>query len=106
MNWTDFFLIISIIFNILFIWYIIKMIKRVLAFQERLDEFVESLESYEGHLDVINKLETYHGDETLNNLLRHSKTVVEECQDFRTLYYGQEPIDFDDANELEILDGS
>ncbi len=82
------------------------MIKRVLAFQERLDDFVESLQSYEGHLDIIYNLETYYGDETLNNLLRHSKAVVEECLDFRTLYYGEEIIEFDDDNELEILDGS
>jgi len=106
MNWTYFFLIISILVNILFIWYIIKMIKRVLAFQERLDEFVESLESYEGHVDVVSNLETYYGDETLSTLLRHSKAVVEDCQDFRALYYGEEPIEFDDDHQLEILDGS
>ena len=82
------------------------MIKRVLAFQERLDEFVESLETYEGHINVVSNLETFYVDETLANLLRHSKAVVEECQDFRALYYGEEPIEFDDDNQLEILDGS
>ena len=105
MTWTDFFLIISIGFNILFVWYIINMIKRVLAFQERLDDFVSSLEEYEKHVDLIYNLETFYGDETLNNLLRHSKGVVEECQDFKKLYYGDEPLDYDD-DEWEMLDGS
>jgi len=105
MNWAIFYLSLSLIFNVLFIWYIIKMIKRVLAFQDRLDDFVESLETYEGHVDVIYNLETYYGDETLGNLLRHSKAVVEECQEFRALYYGEESVKFDDYNELEIVDG-
>ena len=106
MNWTLFFLIISLIFNVLLAWYIVKMIKRVLTFQERLDEFVDGLVTYEGHIDVVSNLETYYGDETLTNLLRHSKAIVEECQDFRALYYGEDLIEFDDDNELEILDGS
>ena len=82
------------------------MIKRVLAFQERLDDFVDSLEAYEEHVDIIYNLETFYGDDTLNNLLKHSKAVVAECRDFRTLYYGEELIEFSDDNELEILDGS
>ena len=57
MNWTDVFLIISLIFNVLLIWYIVKMIKRVLTFQERLDEFVDGLATYEGHIDVVSNLD-------------------------------------------------
>jgi len=105
MNWTDFFLIISITFNVLFIWYIVKMIKRVLTFQDILDDFVEKLEEYKGHVDIIYNLETFYGDETLNNLLRHSKAIVEECQDFRALYYGVGPLEFDEDEDLEDLNG-
>jgi|6_EtaG_2_1085325.scaffolds.fasta_scaffold92943_2 hypothetical protein len=106
MTWTDVFLVLSIIFNVLFIWYIIKMIKRVLAFQERLDEFVESLGEYEGHLDVVYNLESFYGDATLNNLLAHSKAVAQECQEFRALYYGEPALESLDEEELEMLDGA
>ena len=57
--------------------------KRFLTFQEELDAFSETLEEYENHVDIINGLERFYGDETLGNLLRHSKALVEECQSFR-----------------------
>ena len=31
----------------------------------------------------INNLERFYGDETLGNLLRHSKSVVDECRQFQ-----------------------
>jgi hypothetical protein len=82
------------------------MIKRVLAFQERLDEFVASLTDYEGHVDIIYNLETFYGDETLKNLLRHSKAVVEDCREFKALYYGEEYEELEEDEEYEALDGS
>jgi hypothetical protein len=105
MTWTSFYLMISMVFNILFIWYIIRMIKRVLAFQERLDEFVESLAAYEGHVDIVYNLETFYGDETLKNLLRHSKAVVDDCREFKALYYGEEYSELDEDEEYEAVDG-
>ena len=47
------------------------------------------------HIDIINNLERFYGDETLGNLLRHSKTLVEECQNFQNILrqeeeYGEE----------------
>ena len=67
---------ISILINIFLIWYIIQLLRRFLTFQEELDNFSFKLEEYEGHVKIINDLERFYGDETLKNLLRHSKSVV------------------------------
>ena len=69
-------------------------LKRFLTFQEELDAFSETLED-ENHVDIINGLERFYGDETLGNLLRHSKALVEECQSFQRVLrqeeeYGEE----------------
>ena len=92
---THFFLAISIILNFIFVWYIIQLLKRFLTFQEELDTFSETLEEYREHINIVNGLERFYGDETLGNLLRHSKALVEECQSFQRVLrqeedYGEE----------------
>ena len=92
---THFFLAISVILNFIFVWYIVQLLKRFLTFQEELDTFSETLEEYRVHIDIVNGLERFYGDETLGNLLRHSKALVEECQSFQRVLrqeedYGEE----------------
>ena len=81
----DFLLAFSVLLNVVFVWYIIQLLRRFLAFQQELDEFSILLEEYRGHIDIISKLERFYGDETLGNLLRHSKSLVEECQRFQNI---------------------
>ena len=73
-----------------FVWYIIQLLKRFLNFQEELDIFSETLEEYENHVNIVNNLERFYGDETLGNLLRHSKALVEECQSFQRVLRQEE----------------
>ncbi len=87
---TQLFLTLSIILNVIFIWYIIQLLKRFLTFQEELDSFSETLEEYQNHIDIVNSLERFYGDETLGNLLRHSKALVEECQSFQRVLRQEE----------------
>ena len=83
-------LIFSFIVNVFLIWYIIRLVKRFLDFQEYLDEFVEKVGEYEGHVDIIHNLETFYGDPTLGNLLRHSKALTEECKELKKMYFNFE----------------
>jgi hypothetical protein len=55
-----------------------------------LDNFSVILEEYQNHIDIINSLERFYGDETLGNLLRHSKSLVEECQKFQSIIRQEE----------------
>ena len=87
---THLFLTLSVLFNIVFIWYIVQLLKRFLTFQEELDTFSETLEEYRDHIDIVHGLERFYGDETLGNLLRHSKALVEECQKFQSVLRQEE----------------
>lgn len=87
---TQLFLTLSVILNIVLIWYIIQLLKRFLTFQEELDTFSETLEEYKDHIDIVHGLERFYGDETLGNLLRHSKALVEECQSFQRVLKQEE----------------
>jgi hypothetical protein len=87
---THLFLALSVILNIVFIWYVVQLLRRFLVFQEELDNFSETLEEYRDHIDIVHGLERFYGDETLGNLLRHSKALVEECQSFQRVLKQEE----------------
>ena len=79
-----------IIINVFLVWYIVQLLRRFLAFQEDLDEFAIKLEEFEGHIKIINNLERFYGDETISNLLRHSKDMTRECKQFQNILLNQE----------------
>ena len=83
----------SIIINIFLIWYIVQLLRRFLAFQEELDEFTIKLEEYEGHIEIVHNLERFYGDETLGNLLRHSKAIVDESKQFKAILDYEQDLD-------------
>jgi hypothetical protein len=90
----------SVVMNILFIWYIVQLLRRFLSFQEGLDAFALKLEEYETHVKIVNNLERFYGDETLGNLLRHSKAIVEESKQFIAVL-GEEQEDGEDGEDGE-----
>tara|TARA_R100000008_G_scaffold86740_1_gene81260 strand:- start:93 stop:383 length:291 start_codon:yes stop_codon:yes gene_type:complete len=94
----EFLFTLSAIINAFLVWYIVQLLKRFLAFQEELEVFTAQLEEYEGHLEIVNNLERFYGDETLGNLVRHSKDIVKECKRFQNiLLYNEE----EDGSEEE-----
>ena len=88
----------SVVVNILFVWYITQLLRRFLGFQEGLDAFALKLEEYETHVEVVNSLERFYGDETLGNLLRHSKAIAKESKQFIAVL-GEEDEDEDEEEE-------
>ena len=89
----------SILGNCFLIWYIVQLLKRFLSFQEELDDFVFKLEEYENHINIIHGLERFYGDETLGNLLRHSKDVALSCKRFKNMLNDDDEEEYDDEGE-------
>ena len=87
---SDFLFFLSVVLNVFFVWYVIKLLRRFLSFQDELDEFSLKLEEYHGHIDIIYNLERFYGDDTLKNLLVHSKGIADECKQFQSFLVGQE----------------
>ena len=77
MTLTEIFLILSVIVNIVFIFYIRWLIKILLTRDEDIININERLQAYLSHIKSINDLEVFYGDETLGGLLRHGTDLVE-----------------------------
>ena len=76
----------SMIVNGFLIWYIIQLLKRFLNVSDELENFFVLLEEFTEHIDVVNSMEKFYGDSTLENLMKHSKAISDAANEFRTLY--------------------
>ena len=95
-------LVISSLLNIFFVWYVYQLLKKLLFVSENIGDLLETLENFAEHLEDVYNLETYYGDQTLENLLKHSKDIVEEVKAYRDIY---DIIQNEDLEEFEEYDG-
>ena len=79
-------LLLSLIINTVVIWYIYKLLKRFLFLSDNLDDLFGELDGYTMHIENVHSLETFYGEPVLQNLMNHSKDVVEYVDDFKNLF--------------------
>jgi len=80
------FFILSVSINVLLIWYIRKMLSKLLYVSDSIGDLLVSAKNFSSHLDGLHEMETYYGDETLGGLIRHSKQVIEDIKEFEDIY--------------------
>ena len=93
----------SLVFNILLIWYARKLLQKLAYFSEDIGDMNENVEVFAEHLEKLHSLETYYGDQDLQNLIAHAKTTAQEMREFKNLYLiGEvEEGNLEDAEEEE-----
>ena len=67
-------------------WYIKRVLGKLFFVSDSMGDLLIKLMEYCDHLETVYSLETYYGDTTLQELLRHSKVVVEELKEFEEIY--------------------
>ena len=72
--------------NIFFIFYLRWLLKNFTFLSENVYNLLESVETFSNHLSAVYELETFYGDETLQNLLTHAKQVVKEIKVYKDVY--------------------
>ena len=81
-----FFLIVSVALNGLLLWYIRKMLSKLLYVSDSIGSLLVTAKNFSDHLDGLHAMEMYYGDETLGALIKHSKQVVEDIKEFEEIY--------------------
>lgn len=79
-------LVASVGINILLLWYIRKMLTKLLYVSDSIGSLLISAKEFSGHLDGLHAMEMYYGDETLASLIEHSKQVIEDISEFEDIY--------------------
>ena len=81
-----FFLIVSVGLNGLLLWYIRKMLSKLLYVSDSIGSLLVTAKNFSNHLDGLHAMEMYYGDETLGALIEHSKQVIEDIKEFEDIY--------------------
>ena len=103
LNWTIVCLILSIIGNFFGIWYIRKLLGKVLFVSQNLTDLVDLLSTYCNHLRKIYSMEMFHGDETIQFLIKHTNSLLDILEDYSDIYLMTEPMVLDELDEHEDL---
>ena len=97
-----FFLYLSIIVNLIFIWYIKKVVERQ-EFENNVIDITSTINSFSVHLEDLYQLEMFYGDENLEKLLEHSKDVINDIVDFQIDNFdAEENFDTEESEEEGI----
>ncbi len=82
-------LCLSITLNVLLIWFVRKIqTDYILFIRDNLEGLVQMHQEFNEHLDVVNNMEMYFGDQTLVGLLEHSKFTKEQTENFLAVLQG------------------
>ena len=101
---VPFFLYLSILFNLLFLWYSTKCLVKIGNVEEDMTHLMERNELFLENLEQIHSLEMYYGDEQLQNLINHSRELVNEFIDVQEKYFEVEIIseeEYDEEGQIE-----
>ena len=77
--WFILFLV-SLILNGILAWYIRKLINQFKDAIGSVSEIQSLMDEYLGHIKTISEMETYYGDVTIENLLKHTKDMVDNLK--------------------------
>ena len=98
---------ISTITNVMLVWYIRRAMSRSSLMYNVTSEMLTSLEDFSEHVDHVHELPLFYGDETIKNLLDHSKELVEDVKLYRSgfIFGTKEGERFDNEEEGAAKEG-
>ena len=94
-------LILSVVLNGILLWYIRKMLGKLLSVSDNMGNLVEDLTSYQNHLGQLYEMEMYYGEPSLKQLIVHSREIIEHVKEFSDVYNLTEER-MDEINETEL----
>jgi hypothetical protein len=88
--------------NIILTWYVKKLLNIINDTTEGIKDMKEALSAFSEHLQVVYKQETYYGEPTIERLIKHSKILVQEIDQFIKVFLVSSPqIEETDNNNNE-----
>ena len=83
---VPFFLYLSVLLNAGLVWFVRDLINELSDINEDMEELLDTTASLQDHIEKIYELEMFYGDETLEALIQHTKSVVSEIEFFKEKY--------------------
>ena len=97
---VPFLLYTSVLVNVLLIWCAGRLLQTIDDVQEDVLNIFSKLEGFSDHLDSIHDMEMFYGDSNLQDLINHSRRLMNDIIDVEEKYYVYEDED-DEEGVLE-----
>ena len=97
---TPFLLYLSVLFNILLVWFSFKTLRRTNNTEEDLIVLMGEMEQFLEQLENVHAMEMYYGDTELQNLINNSKDLINNFIDVQAKYFDVE-VEFEPDDEAE-----
>ena len=81
----------STIVHFMAFYYIRVVLGKLLFVGDNLSDLTELVANYRKHLKSVYEMEMFYGDETLQHLIRHTKSLYDLLEDFEDIYAIAEP---------------
>ena len=92
-------LFLSVSLNILIVWYARKITNQFVYLADNITDIESTLIIFEQHLNGVYELEMFYGDDTLEALISHSKTVVNRIKEFNDSF----SLDSEEEEEVDEI---
>ena len=79
---TEIILGVSILLNIILVWYVYKLLRNLIDFEDQFQEMKVKLIEFATHLRGINKVESFYGDPTITALLEDMKKLSQDIEEY------------------------
>jgi hypothetical protein len=99
-GWMPFLLYVSLIANIVLVWYTLQLNSFTDEFRADISSVFSSIINMENHILQVYEMEMFYGDETLEGLLNHTRTVADYLN-FYNDKYNSSPDDEELTEEQE-----
>jgi hypothetical protein len=93
------FLIASVFVNLVFFWYTRNILSKLIFISENLGDLSEMIYQFVDHIEKINQMEMFYGDETIGFLMQHANDLADEFSKFDNIFILTEEEDLSDDNE-------
>lgn len=81
-----FFLFFSVVINFAFIAYAVYAARLNAKLEQDLQEIYDQIDDFTNHVENLHSLEMYYGDQNLQNLIDHSRQLINSIVDFQVEY--------------------
>jgi len=90
----------SLLLNSVLIWLSVKQARNLSYISENANDLVDIISNYRNHLKKIYEMEMFYGDETLEYLMEHTRSLVEILEDqYGDIMFIAEPLEINYKEE-------
>ena len=84
---VPFLLYVSAVINLILLWYVKNVLSQTEAVQDNVLEIFEKLDVFSEHLEQVHAMEMFYGEPILQDLINHSKQLINDIVDIQQQYY-------------------